>query len=1140
MIGSFTEVQPLYYWVQHILPLVYDDSLSYMELLGKVTKKLNELVENNNLLPDYIMELIKEYISSGEIEKVLAEVLTNYMLNVKFPPKGLTPAVGDGSADDTAAIQGCIDYAYQNGGMAVYFPSGSYLTQPLTLNEKVTLFGQDRYTTRLVMKGGATQPMFTGTVDEMTLSGLGFDGNMDIQVNNVNLFTITVNSAIITNVLMTDGYDLLNITVNKELQLSNVLFRHAVENGLVVGGAGYVQADNIIFKSLSTLIGKNYVVLNTNDSIINALKCDGAAPTGILITGNHNVVNMWKGGTVTPYVNNGINNSVTVYDDSELINLTGNAEYHIGGTFIKSVISDYNLSVAGNIIETVTKNKTETIQGARTNNVTGLYFEKINGNKILNTPTYQEDLTVKTVNATSIKETLKGEKNVTAVTNTENYGTANETVTGNKSVTAANLTTTIAGDNTINGGDVAETLDNKTTHTKQDLVEQVDGNKTETVKGNKGVTITGGNTLSANTVTVTANTVNVTANNGETHRGKRMSILTNEAMQYSKPIPLTNVTKYFDAVPMYDVDNVGYNLVAFNASSASIDKLLDDYYADVTDYGADNTGVNDSTAAVQAALDSGKGTVVFPPGNYIVTWAKIPTNTHLIGYGASLTTTGNIIFANKADGVTGGWEANRNITIEGFDFHAENAPLCTPCGFGHMTNLTIKNCTFHDIKVWHFIEINSCKTTTIDNCKFWNYGTTAGGFSEMIQLDYMDSEGAFPWFGPYDKTANQDVKITNCTFLGTPSLISGNVPAAIGNHTNDGSPHIYEVDIANCCFEGLAMCLKFVNVFALRLHDSYGNGVGGGVYCGGNIGQISIENNTLLGRRDYEATAWKRAVFTEYVNESYNIFINNNDFIGFGSHGITPQGATVMCTGNKVIECGGNGIYSGWNEFGSLYANNMCYSNNKIAPADFSYYDFNLRLTRQNNYPAVNVIGDILINNNKFSSAALTCDTPENMGQCNKCYFTENKVKYTLTFFGNQTPIVHANNWLSFAPYDPLQSPTIGTTYQFQPTAGVPFGAKAWVPIVSGTIQIAGLYEVYGYVAIGASPTALNKGSVRISNNRNSFEVNAVTGEEREVYCNCNKIMRCNAGDTVQIDVWAINAGNASVTSALFATKIAD
>lgn len=1144
MIGSFTEVQPLYYWVQHILPLVYDDSLSYMELLGKVTKKLNELVENNNLLPDYIMELIKEYISSGEIEKVLAEVLANYMLNVKFPPKGLTPAVGDGSADDTAAIQGCIDYAYQNGGMAVYFPSGSYLTQPLTLNEKVTLFGQDRYTTRLVMKGGATQPMFTGTVDEMTLSGLGFDGNMDIQVNNVNLFTITVNSAIITNVLMTDGYDLLNITVNKELQLSNVLFRHAVENGLVVGGAGYVQADNIIFKSLSTLIGKNYVILNTNDSLINALKCDGAAPTGILITGNHNVVNMWKGGTVTPYVNNGINNSVTVYDDSELINLTGNAEYHIGGTFIKSVISDYNLSVAGNIIETVTKNKTETIRGARTNNVTGLYTEKINGNKILNTPTYQEDVTVKTVNATSIKETLKGEKNVTAVTKTENYGTANETVAGNKSVTAANLTTTIAGDNTINGGDVAETLDNKTTHTKQDLVEQVDGNKTETVKGNKGVTITGGDTLSAdsvavtaNPVTVTADTVNVTANNGETHRGKRMSILTNEAMQYSKPIPLTNVTKYFDAVPMYDVDNVGYNLVAFNASSASIDKLLDDYYADVTDYGADNTGVNDSTAAVQAALDSGKGTVVFPPGNYIVTWARIPSNTHLIGYGASLTTTGNIIFCNKSDGVTGGWVANQNITIEGFDFHAENAGQCTPCGFGHMTNLTIKNCTFHDIRVWHFIEINSCKTSTIDNCKFWNYGTTAGGFSEMVQLDYMDSEGVFPWFGPYDKTINQDIKITNCTFLGTPSLISGNVPAGIGNHSSDGVLRIYDVDIANCYFEGLAEGLKFINGSVFNFHDNIVNGCGGGAYFGGIVSNITIASNYLNGMADYGIISWRRGIWVEYVNGANDTVIHNNYVSSFGNHGITIQGSYNKINDNVVIACGGHGIYAGYNEFASQYSNNQAYANNRIANPDQPNYDFRFWLTRANAFPDSLPVGDIAISNNKFSSAYLNNTAEGSLLTFNKCYFFNNFVKNNLV--KTTTVVLYDNNFVNFLLTDVGVNSNIGKYYQLQPTAPAAVNAKEWTNIISMPVTIAGVYSIDAFIDIDTTNLKANAGSVRIGTARNSFEFTADVSEVRHVYTQISCTRRYNVGDTISFDIWSKNAMTAELASLLCATIVA-
>jgi polygalacturonase len=152
--NEFINVKPLWGCIQNVLPQVYDDTISYQELLYKVISKLNELVENNNKLPDYIADLIREYISSGEIEKVLAEVMATYMLNVKFPPAGLTPASGDGTADDTEAVQGCIDYAASHGGMAVYFPSGSYLCGSLHIGGKCTMFGYDRYNTRVVMRGG--------------------------------------------------------------------------------------------------------------------------------------------------------------------------------------------------------------------------------------------------------------------------------------------------------------------------------------------------------------------------------------------------------------------------------------------------------------------------------------------------------------------------------------------------------------------------------------------------------------------------------------------------------------------------------------------------------------------------------------------------------------------------------------------------------------------------------------------------------------------------------------------------------------------------------------------------------------------------------------------------------------------------
>ena len=353
-----------------VLPAVYSDALSYGEQIAQFCSALNKVIENNNILPDFITELIKEYINGGAIGEVVRDILATYILNVKYPPKGITPAVGDGSADDTEAIQGCIDYAFNNGGMAVYFPSGSYLTQPLALKNKCTMFGYDRYNTRLVLKGGATKAMFTGDVDELTLTGIGFDGNMDIQVNNVNLFDVTVGSAIITNALLTDGYDLLKVVVNRDLQLDNVIFNHSVENSLVTSGDGYVQANNVIFKSVSALIGKNYVVLGCNNSILTEVKCEGASPNGVLITGNNNIVKMWKGLCLKAYTDNGVNNTVEVYTESELKKLNGSK----------------TTSVDGDITENVGGVKTETIKGSK--HVTaGSVTEDISGNKVVNSDT---------------------------------------------------------------------------------------------------------------------------------------------------------------------------------------------------------------------------------------------------------------------------------------------------------------------------------------------------------------------------------------------------------------------------------------------------------------------------------------------------------------------------------------------------------------------------------------------------------------------------------------------------------------------------------------------------------------------------------------------------------------------------------
>jgi len=78
MVGK--EVKPLRYWVQKVLPLVYDDSLSYYELLDKVVYKLNEVVASNDELVDYvgpfsekinaIEQELKELLDGGYVEMI--------------------------------------------------------------------------------------------------------------------------------------------------------------------------------------------------------------------------------------------------------------------------------------------------------------------------------------------------------------------------------------------------------------------------------------------------------------------------------------------------------------------------------------------------------------------------------------------------------------------------------------------------------------------------------------------------------------------------------------------------------------------------------------------------------------------------------------------------------------------------------------------------------------------------------------------------------------------------------------------------------------------------------------------------------------------------------------------------------------
>lgn len=76
--------EPIKFWCFKVLPLVYDDSLSYYEVLCKCVAKLNEMIEGMNELPETIKEIeqaiaqIEEWIRNYDtsvIEKWIDEHL---------------------------------------------------------------------------------------------------------------------------------------------------------------------------------------------------------------------------------------------------------------------------------------------------------------------------------------------------------------------------------------------------------------------------------------------------------------------------------------------------------------------------------------------------------------------------------------------------------------------------------------------------------------------------------------------------------------------------------------------------------------------------------------------------------------------------------------------------------------------------------------------------------------------------------------------------------------------------------------------------------------------------------------------------------------------------------------------------------
>lgn len=283
-----------------------------LDWLVKVVKKHSlELSQ----IDQKIADAVKIELSDERVTEIVMDIISNAsgMVNVKIPPNELTPATGNGTANDTDAIQGAINYVHQKGYGAVFFPSGKYLTSGLTLYDNVALIGQDRYSTVLVCAQGSSGFLAGGDASNVSIANLTLDVNQSYQVNDIDAINLEGNNYLLTNLIVKDAFRGIYTVLNSaHMQIDNIVLQQIGESAITIIGGDDVQMNGIYITGISATLGQYAIELSVDNGTYTNINIDSVVPTGLIINGNKNYFRGSIVGAQVDYVDHGNNNTIII------------------------------------------------------------------------------------------------------------------------------------------------------------------------------------------------------------------------------------------------------------------------------------------------------------------------------------------------------------------------------------------------------------------------------------------------------------------------------------------------------------------------------------------------------------------------------------------------------------------------------------------------------------------------------------------------------------------------------------------------------------------------------------------------------------------------------------------------------------
>lgn len=180
-------IEKLKFYCQKILPLVYDDSLSYYETICKMATKLNEVVNVANGIPDYIASLLTD----ENLKEILATLLDNLQEQIAQANEGLsTTATANRKIGDLVWLNGDLYKITKNMTAGDRYVEGSNCTK--TTIENVIAEESEKRKTYEVKTDAAIGELqsadnnFTQQLNSEIENRKSGDNNLQLEINKLN------------------------------------------------------------------------------------------------------------------------------------------------------------------------------------------------------------------------------------------------------------------------------------------------------------------------------------------------------------------------------------------------------------------------------------------------------------------------------------------------------------------------------------------------------------------------------------------------------------------------------------------------------------------------------------------------------------------------------------------------------------------------------------------------------------------------------------------------------------------------------------------------------------------------------------------------------------------------------------------